>query len=209
MTDDMKSLRNTLGVLGILLPILSLFFNLAFGQHYNPPGVLQSISATHYSSAYLLFEGLVFSTGLFLFHYRGYDIADRVLCIIAGSGAVGLSLFPCSLSGAQTKNFLMMSQYHSNIIHLIMAAVFFGTLAWIIGFQFTKTNGSWVTGSKIIRNRLYISCSIIMVASLLAGFGGHGLFSWKYSVYIGETVALWAFGIAWLTKGGMWLKDQI
>lgn len=211
MNKDMNSLRNTLGVLGFLLPILTLFFNLVFGRAYNPVGVLSSISATHYSAGYLLFEGLVFSTGLFLICYQGYDIRDRVATVLAGSGAIALTLFPCALDGAETKNFLMLPQHITNVIHLGSAGLFFGSLVYLIGFQFTRTSEGCVVSPKTRkwrRNILYRTCAIIMLAALIIGFGGKAVFvSWKYSVFSGEWVALWAFSLAYLTKGGLILPD--
>jgi hypothetical protein len=206
----MNDLRNTLGVLGVLLPVLSLYFNLAFGGEYNPPGVLSSISATHYSSGYLLFEGLVIGTGLVLICYRGLDIKDRIVTIIAGVGAISLALFPCSLAEAETRNFIMGRQSITNVIHLTSAGIFFGSLVFLIGFQFTKTTeGHTVNpGSrKWRRNILYRICSAAMAGALIVGFGGARLFGFPYLVFIGETLALWAFGLAWLTKGGLILKD--
>lgn len=215
---EQNLLRNTLGVLGILLPILTLTFNLLFGKEYNPSYVLSSISATHYSSAYLLFEGLVFSVGLFLITYRGYDIVDYISSTIAGIGAIGLSLFPCALEGAETRNFMMLPQGITNVIHLISAGLFFTCLIYIIGFQFTKTNKRRPMKRKLQRNALYNICAVLMTCSLIIGFGskelvkiinfdGASLVGWIYSVFIGEAVALCAFGIAWLTKGGVILKD--
>lgn len=210
MNKNMNALRNTLGVLGILLPVLDLFFNLAFGKGYNPPEVLTSISATHYSAGYLLFEGLVFGVGLFLICYNGYDIKDHIATILAGAGAIGLTLFPCALAGAETRNFLMAPQNITNVIHLAGAGLFFGTLIFLIGFQFTKTGEGTVIDPKSRkwrRNILYRVCSLVMLIAITVGFGGSRLFGFPYLVYIGETIALWAFGVAWLTKGGLILRD--
>jgi len=210
MNKDQNVLRNTLGVLGFLLPILTLFFNIVFGGAYNPPGVLTSISATHYSSGYLLFEGLVFGVGLFLICYRGYDVKDRVSTILAGSGAIALTLFPCALDGAETRNFLMLSQGVTNTIHLASAGLFFGSLIFLIGLQFVKTGeGNTISpkSRKWRRNILYRTCAVIMFAALAIGFGGKAAFGWRYSVIAGEGIGLWAFSLSWLTKGGLVLPD--
>jgi len=210
MNKEINTLRNTLGVLGILLPVLTLIFNLIFGGEYNPSGVLTSISATHYSVAYLLFEGLVFGTGLFLICYQGYDIADRIATILAGSGAIALTLFPCALEGAETRNFLMLPQNITNVIHLASAGLFFGSLVFLVGWQFTKTSEGNVVnpGSrKWRRNILFSVCTMVMVAALIYVCGGSWLFGVPYLVFVGEWAALWAFGVAWLTKGGLILPD--
>jgi len=210
MGNDMNRLRNFLGVMGMLLPVSVLFFNLVFGSSFNPAGVLTSISAGHYSAGYLLFEGLVFGTGLFLICYRGYDVRDRVATILAGSGAIALTLFPCALEGAETRNFLMAPQNVTNVIHLASAGAFFCALIFLIACQFTKTGEGTVINPKSRkwrRNIIYRVCAAVMAMGLAVGFGGKALFGWRYSVFAGEWVALWAFGLAWLTKGGMWLRD--
>jgi len=204
-TDYLNRLRNWLGLLGILLPVLSLLFGLAFGRSFNPAGCFASISATHYSAQYLLFEGLVLGTGLFLLCYEGYDIKDRWLCVLAGSGAIILSLFPTDLIGAETRNFLMLPQSVTNPIHLFGAFLFFGCLVFIIGVQFVKTSeGCTVKPGtpKWKRNILYRTCAIVMAVSLIIGFTMPLINDWGYWVYAGEWIALWAFGLAWLVKGG-------
>jgi hypothetical protein len=203
-------LRNVLGIMGMLLPVLSLAFNLGFGRGYNPPGALTSISATYYSITAVLFIGLVFGTGLFLLIYDDYDVKDRVVTIIAGIGAIVLVVFPCALPGARTWNLVMLPQGVTNIVHLASALLFFGSLVFLIGFQFTRTGEAATVqpGSrKWRRNILYRICAAVMLVSLVIGFGGARFLGIPYLVFIGETIALEAHGIAWNTKGGMWLRD--
>jgi len=206
MKNEMLRIRNALGIMGLLLPTTLLFFNLIFGRAVNPPDVLQSISATHYSIAYVFFECLVAGVGFFLFFYRGYDITDRVSTIIAGCGAVGLVLFPCSLHDLQVRNFINIPGNVSNILHMITALTFFGALIYIIAFQFTKS-GETKTTNKKKRNIIYWVCASLMTCGLLIG-GALNYFAdvWN-GIFWGEAVALWAFGIAWLTKGGVVFKD--
>jgi hypothetical protein len=206
----MNRLRNFLGVAGFLLPVLSLVCNLVFGRGYNPSGVLTSISATHYSIAYLLFEGLMILVGGFLLYYEGYDVKDDKVTRLAGIGALVLAYFPCALDGAETRNPIMLPQSITNPIHLAGAALFFGTLVYLIAFQFTKTGeGNTVQpkSRKWRRNILYRTCSMIMLVALVIGFGGKSVFGWRYSVFVGEWIALWAFSLSWLTKGGLVLPD--
>jgi len=210
--NDMKKLRNTIGILGMLLPVLSLFFILVFGRDVYFPGVLDSISATHYSNAYLLFEGLVFGTGLFLLHYSGYNITDRILSIIAGIGALTLTLFPVRMGGAAHRNFLMIDADIANIIHGIGAFAFFAALFVIIMFQFPMSNKTFselLGTQKAKRNTLYQICGVLMAGFLILGFGLARYTTIPYTIFIGEGLALWAFGIAWLTKGGLFFKDKV
>lgn len=204
----LNDIRNMLGFLGMILPVALLVFNLLFGKTYNPDGVLNSISATYYSSSFVFMVGLVFGTGLFLIRYRGYDMKDRVASIISGCGALTLTLFPCMLPDAQNRNFMMLPMVLTNILHLAGAFAFFAALIFIIFFQFTKSGEKAGVGTrKWMRNILYRVCAIIMACSLITGFTMARFSDWSYWVFAGEALALWAFGIAWLTKGGKILKD--
>ena len=204
--EDQKLLRNTLGVLGLLLPVLCLIFNLIFGREFNQTYALTSISAAHYSTSYLLFEGILFGMGLFFIIYRGYDKIDRAVSLIIGLSAIFLALFPCAREGA-TRNFLMVSKEISDRIHFIMSLTFFGFLIYMTGWRFSK-KGKEITKQKKQRNILYLTCAFIMIASLIIGYAGKNIFNWTYSLYVGETATFWAFGIAWLTKGGVILQDK-
>ena len=206
MTNENKKVIKWLGILGMLLPVSLFFFNTIFGKGVNPPNVLQSISATHFSIAGLLFSCLVAGVGFFLLFYQGYDTKDRIVCKIAGINAMLLVFFPCTLGDEVVKNFLNLSGKVSNFIHCATAFLFFVALMFMIAFQFTKTNGV-KTGRKVKRNNIYYVCAGTMACGLLIG-GAFSIFGiGGQSLFWGEAVALWAFGIAWLTKGGIILKD--
>ena len=203
-------LRDFLGVMGMALPFVGMALILIFGRGSNPPGVMTSISATYYSNAFVPFIVIVGGSCLFFLFYKDYDVKDWVVLRIAAAGGFTLILFPCALEGARTWNAFMLPQHITNYFHLAGALVFFGCLAYIIGFQFTKTGeGAAVQpgSQKWKRNVLYRVCAAVMVISLVIGFGGARLFGFPYLVFIGETIALEAHGIAWRTKGGVWFRD--
>jgi len=210
-TNYKNILLKVLGISGFLMPVLCLIFNSAFGGSYNPPGLGSSISASHYSSSYILFEGLIFGMGMLLIIYRGYDRIDRAVSALAGVSAIVVALFPCAMDGAPNRNFLMIPMNVTQIIHFIFALVFFGSLSFIIGFRFTKASKE----TKVIkksrkwrRNILYIVCAAAMVAALALGYIGRLIFPASPLFYAGEWVTFWAFGLAYLVKGGLFLKDQ-
>ena len=212
LTLEQRNLRqrNRIAFFGLCLPVASWISVFFFGRGVNPIGVLSSISATHYSNGYLLFEGLVIYASSVLWDYEGYDIADRRLSKLAAIGGFVLSFFPCSLEGANTWNSVMLVQRVSNIIHLAGALTFFGTLAYIVGFQFPKTGEGMVVqpkSQKWRRNILYRVCFAVMTVSLVVGFGGSRFIGFPSMVFAGESVALVALGIAMLTKGGKIFKD--
>jgi hypothetical protein len=171
-----------------------------------------SISATHYFNSSVLFEGLVFATGLFLMTYRGYDVKDRALSIVAGVGAILLVLFPCKPAEPMIQypyNFLMLPLDLTNILHIIGGLAFFFSLFWVIMFQFTKTSNT--TPEKRRRNFVYRICAVTMVSSVVLGRVLSALLEDPTIGYffIGESLALWSFGVAWLVKGEVLLRDGV
>ena len=91
--------------------------------------------------------------------------------------------------------------------------MFFLIIALTSIFLFTKSRGK-KTKEKKIRNRIYRSCGIIIMACMLL----IGYFGWfagepdgnnKFKpVFWLEWIALLAFGISWLIKGEIVLKDH-
>lgn len=184
-----NKLRNTLGVMGVILPLLILISLCT---------VPQSISATYYTQASVFIIGIVTCVGVCLLQYDGYDVTDKWLATVGGVGALLLVLCPCDVGVRY--NAFNIPVLVSNIVHLMGAGVFFLAMIIISVWQFTKTKELKPTGRKLKRNVLYVTCGIVMGAALIWGFTIGQLF-------IGESIALWAFGLSWLTKGGMILKD--
>ena len=67
-----------------------------------------------------------------------------------------------------------------------------------------------MTGMKKVRNTVYYVCGFIMLVCVLA-IGLYILLAPKNSemdiVFWGESIALMAFGVSWLVKGEIILKD--
>lgn len=180
-------LRATIGWLGMLLPWIVV---LLIG--YFPP----SISFTWYTNACTPFMIILGSAGLLLFCYKGYDWVDDVACTLAGAFALGICLFPCYASvetyGALTGTF-MIPMATSGMIHNICAGGFFGLLAFMSIFRFTKSAQKEKTKKKKIRNIIFILCGIGMIVSFI-------LLACGWNVWVVEAIALFFFGISWLTK---------
>lgn len=83
----------------------------------------------------------------------------------------------------------------SSIIHNMSAVIFFGLLAYNSFFLFTKGDGN-PTKNKKIRNIIYRVCGIGMVASFLILL----LPDFYIKIWLMETIALFFFGISFLTK---------
>ena len=212
MKNEMLKQRKFLGILGTILPILVTISRLITTKSLS---TLHSISGCHYFHDYLLFEGIIVAVGIFLIYYRGYDIKDWWLSTVAGICAILLAFSPCSLPhGIEIdkaligRNILNLPLIVTEWTHNITALLFFIFLAVIIVHQFTKSNSTNKSKEKCIRNKIYISCGIIMLLAIFIGGAVQFLFRIEFGVFIGEAIGLLCFGIAWLIKGEILLKDR-
>ena len=95
--------------------------------------------------------------------------------------------------------------------HYISASVLFVTLALMSLFLFVKTDKSKrPTKKKIQRNLIYRVCGVVMLACcVLTLLTSKGIIpNFPRSIFIFETIMLWAFGFSWLVKGETILKDK-
>lgn len=201
--NDIKSsyliMRQALGILGVLLAPSVLIFGWLFGHGNNPAGWYESISATYYTNAGLLFTGLMYATGIFLISYKGYDAWDDVICTLSGVFGLVLASFPVKIADSpEFVGLFGIPRDVSNVIHCTSALLFFTSLAVNICFNFTKGDSG---EKKKLRNTIYWICGIIMAASCI----GVLIFSvwrvWSTATIVFEFIALCAFGVAWLIKG--------
>lgn len=183
-------LRATIGWLGMLLPWI-----VAFLVGYIP----QSISATWYTNACTVFMIILGSASFLLISYKGYELLDDILLTCSGICGLGICLFPCSITDAHEKvgTFLIDNQV-SNILHCVFAVVFFGLLAYNSLFLFTKSDGD-ITPKKTKRNIIFQVCGIGMVASFTII-----LLPIPCKMWVTEAVALFFFGISFLTKANIY-----
>ena len=186
---SVKRLRCFVGLLAILLPWIVVLLLWRFPQ---------SISSTYYTfeagPVFMIILGL--ASGL-LMYYDGYDKIDDILNTITGILGLCICLFPCTpenLTLTHIGTFQLPANI-SNSIHSISAVIFFVLLAYISFFQFTKTSGS-MTKNKKIRNIIYRVCGIGMLASFLILL----LPSFYIQVWLTEAIALFFFGVSWITK---------
>jgi hypothetical protein len=178
----MRIQRATIGAIAFILPFLLLIF----------AGPQKSISFTYHTTARDLFTTAIVAAGFVMITYRGYDRGDYVMTNLSGAFGVALALVPC-FAPVGPIGFLQLAPKLSGIIHTTAAALFFASLAYICGFQFTKSDKHKI---------LYMSCAVIMgfleVCMILVtvfNFENGSIFFWM------EAAALWAFGVAWLVKG--------
>lgn len=181
-------LRVMIGSLGIILPWLVALLNWGFPS---------SISATYYVATCITpFMIILGSASLLLIAYKGYTKCDDVILTLAGIAGLCICLFPCSIYPET----LIVGTFGlpaalSGTIHDISAIVFFVLLSYNSLFLFTKNNGD-MTQKKKIRNIIYRVCGIGMIAS----FGLLLLPSFYIKVWLVEAIALFFFGVSFLTK---------
>jgi hypothetical protein len=142
------------------------------------------------------------AAGILLMCYRGYTLCDDIINTITGIAAVCICLFPC-MNGSYTRvGTFQLPVEISAIIHNISAIVFFVLLAYNVLFLFTKSNGI-VTPNKKKRNIIFRICGVGMVLALLA-IVGVTIFDIWAGTWAVETVALFFFGVAFLTKADVY-----
>lgn len=214
------TLRKAIGYIGIAMPIVVRIG--AYFLEQIPSN--ESISAYYYTVMRDVFVGTLFMIGVFLFCYRDQSRQDNVLTNIAGLCAVAGGLFPTdptyhpviterlkALPDQTCYKALFDPNCYSSAgptgYHIYPVAAFFLIISYLTLFRFTKPGPHGYTHRKKWRNRIYVACGIIMFASL----GVIVLLKWlsrEYPIYVPETVAIVAFGIAWLTKGHAIMGDR-
>ncbi len=212
------ALRRSLGVLGIALPFIliignALIYLFAPTTEHKAEIFKSSISHYYYTGTGSIFVGILFAYAMFLYSYKGYKEedgkrVDNVATNLAATFALGVALFPtgmCNCCGITAVSG----------IHFASAALFLITLSYISFFLFTKTGPAPMTLTKQQRNKVYRTCGIVMMLSLillaiymLIPDSCEKPIAKLNPVFWLETVALVAFGISWLTKGEYILKDK-
>ncbi len=193
-------LRKAIGWIGILIPFSMMLGMLLF---FDGEVIQQSISHYYYTGMRDVLVGAICSIALFMFFYRGYDKWDDWAGNLTGFSAIGVAWFPTAETGPNG---------WIGTVHFICAGLFFLTLAGISLFLFTR-KGSNPTQRKLTRNMIYRICGLVIILCLIAILIYFDLVENDKSqcsfVFWVETVALIAFGVSWLTKGGTLYRDKL
>lgn len=178
--------------------------------------VQDSISHYYYTMAGDVFVGLLCAVAFFLMAYPGYDAMDNRLTNAAGFLALGIAFFPTSpMQGASCSVLQITIGKWVPWVHYGSAALFFGILAYMAIWVFTKsseTDPAKRTRSKRQRNRIYRVCGVLMlfaIAAMATQMFSDGIaqaFETYNLTYWFEFLALVSFGICWMVKGEI-LRD--
>lgn len=182
--------------------------------------IQSSISHYYYTATSHWFVGILCAVAMFLISYRGYNLIDNVVSSIAGFTAVLIAFFPTNMETMVPEEIIMNrcvlfrlnENAIRNLIHYISAGIFFLSLAYNSLFLFTKSGGT-KSKEKLIRNKIYKTCGIVILTSIIL-IAAYGIFKDKlvglkefHPIFWLEWLALIAFGISWLVKGEIILKD--
>ncbi|WPO80894.1 hypothetical protein [Flavobacterium sp. KACC 22761] len=202
-----RRIRRAIGYLGICLPILLVGFSLI---PFFQTSIQPSISDYYYTNLREIFTGILCAVGLFLIRYKGHgNISvlknDNLLTNIAGVMAIGVALVPTNPADFSQKIYTLIPSAKTWLgwIHYGFAGVFFLILALLAINVFTigQTNETGTPKSILNENNIYKFCGYTILASLILVPISEKFKLFAYSTLVFETIALFAFGIAWLIKG--------
>lgn len=228
-----RALRKFIGIIGFFLPVWLVLGKIFVFQD---TGIQPSISAYYHHDPGVRdwLVGGLFAIGVFLFSYRGYDNpnparqrlpfrpfrgTDDLISTVAGVCAVGVAIFPTQEGSTSARELV------TNIpgLHVLFAAVFFISLAYILFFRFTDHGPATrdpetrheAKQKRRGEDRIYRGCSGAIIACLVlivvvwALQDNYPIIERLYPVLLLEWGAIWAFSIAWFLKGSDYLKGAL
>lgn len=213
--EALHRLRKAIGLIGFCLPFALLLGVVAFDvpmQH--------SISRFFFTGLRDIFVIAMGGVGVFLIAYHGHDpeadewLTDWRVSTVAGVAALGVALIPtlCDITCYEPPTLadrLIVSEAWQGALHSGAAGIFLSSLAVMCICLFTRTDAVDPPPDKLRRNRLFRACGAViltMVAALflfklvLRDLGLSWDTAWHFTFWA-ESVAVWAFGTAWLVKG--------
>jgi hypothetical protein len=202
-----KLLRKAVGVIGVTLPIV-----LVLGKYIiEGPGIQDSISSYYYTVMRDVFVGSLWAIAIFLMAYKGPEKKDDFYGNLACFCAIGVALFP-----TKPVPYATVQEVSIGKLHLLFAGAFFLTLAYFCLGLFCKTDQNREpTSRKFLRNRIYKICGYLIIGcialiTVFNFFFQETPVSNLNPVFWLESLAIWAFGWSWFTKGeGITLVNDI
>ncbi|MFG2058315.1 DUF998 domain-containing protein [Micromonospora sp. NPDC048930] len=192
-----RRLRLGIGAVGTALPIVLLVGHIVVLRRFT---LLDSLSGYYHTEMRDVFVGSLCAVGVFLISYR-YRRPDDVLGTVAGVLAVAVALFPTTV-GARPGT-TSDTDRTVGVVHQIAAAVLFVLLAVFCLFLFTQADRVGVP-PRPAAVRFYRACGLLILAAIVLALASTQLpadvrHTLKPVLWC-ETVAVFAFGAAWLAK---------
>lgn len=202
--------RQALGILGLILPVL-----LIAGGLVSLGGIEPSISDYYHTILRDILVGVMTAIAVFLIAYPGHHrqsgevFSDDRITTMAGIAALGVAFFPnehrLAIVTLESPAQLILGHRMAAIGHYVSAVVFLTLLAVMCLGKFART-------ARPARRRIYRICGWIILAMTLATIvaswfkirgpaGPQAVVNDGLLVLWFEAVAVWAFAVAWLVKG--------
>ncbi|MGR3542196.1 MAG: hypothetical protein ACU0BS_12330 [Hasllibacter sp.] len=201
--------RQAMGAIGILLPVLLVGLSLA-GYAPLPP----ALSDYYHTPLRDLFVGIMVTLGVFLLTYLGHReldgiVTDKTVSTAAGLGALGIAFAPNATFDPCSGVPVTAQMTPVSAIHVLAAGTFLLATAVFCLVLFRRSDRAVPTPGKRLRNGVYLACGLAILASL-AGLAVYFVAlpvqtrcDWQdlRPVLWLEVVTVLAFGVAWLVKG--------
>jgi len=187
-------------ILGALTPVVVVLWGWEWGIEWMP-----SISAYYFApsdnqiiySVYpvrVLFGGILFAVGSFLYLYKGFTKWENRLLNVAGLAAIGVAMCPMYAQAGYIP--------YSNRLHVGCAVTLFACIGLTAIFCHSATL-QWVTDVKkrAMYKTIYCITGLMMIAFPLVGIlMAYGTDAIANRVYWIEAAGIWAFSAYWITK---------
>ncbi|MBZ0202801.1 MAG: hypothetical protein K8I03_07280 [Ignavibacteria bacterium] len=216
-----KTIRNIIGYSGMLLPVILALFSL---KEQDSLYVEPSISEYYYSSNGDVFVAILCVISAMLFTYYGYNFKEKIWITLASLSGLGVAF--CATDNDKPNYAHSVHSYDNGVPeifgaewHMIFAVIFFISLSVMCLYYFPMSSEPLIRKpgekrtSKEIRNIVFRICGWTMIACITI-IGAYFLFKPVKNafgdfqvIFVFETIAIWAFGFSWLTKGETFWPD--
>ena len=207
-------LRKLIGALGVALPFALVIGGIIYGKC---EFIENSISDYYHTEMRNVLVGTLCAVALFMFAYRGHDRRDSIAGNLACVFALGVAFFPTSVDTVSecATNCIFYEPWIS-YVHFASALFFFCVLIYFCLFLFVEPRKREyeLSQEKKKRNMVFRISGYIMIFCILCiavyfiFFDEDPEIKQLDVVFWFEAIALLAFGISWLTKGQLVLKDK-
>ncbi len=188
------ALRRTVGAVAIALPALLAGWGYGFSS-----GILPTMSDFYYTDMQDIFVGCLLVIGVFLLAYHGYKkapdekISDIALLRIAGLSVITVALLPTDPAG--------QPETLRGTVHLVAAGIFLFTIGFISWAKFSRTRDKTLRKIYRVLGAITLGALLAMAAGKAAAMAGLWVAPQNNWIFWLETVAVVAYGTAWLIKG--------
>lgn len=196
-----NSLRWGMIILAALTPVVVVLWGFCFNVKWQ-----NSISAYYFANAAdgdvvhpsypvrVLFGGILFAVGAFLYLYKGFSRREDIALNVAGAAAVCVAMFPM----CGQPDYIPFSRY----VHFGSAVVLFACIGYTAIFCYKETLPLVADPSRRAWfRRTYVTIGWFMWVFPITGIVlAHLIDEVSQQVYWIEAAGIWAFAAYWFTK---------